>query len=145
MSPGRPAPNVIVQIAVRDVRHMEEVIDSMMPDVSTNTSMIWPPRCPGREPPAACYGKLGETRKSPIVTKSAWSDRRPHGQSPNTPIQLRRPACRQRTFSMTIRFGTVTVGVRSIYENRDWSFGIDALVYCCGRAQTAPPPELVAN
>jgi Lrp/AsnC family leucine-responsive transcriptional regulator len=34
------AESFIVQVAVRDVRHMEEVIDSMMPYVSTNTSMI---------------------------------------------------------------------------------------------------------
>jgi Lrp/AsnC family transcriptional regulator, leucine-responsive regulatory protein len=34
------AESFIVQVAVRDVRHMEEVIDSMMPYVSTNTSMV---------------------------------------------------------------------------------------------------------
>jgi Lrp/AsnC family leucine-responsive transcriptional regulator len=34
------AESFMVQVAVRDVIHMEEVIDSMMPYVSTNTSMI---------------------------------------------------------------------------------------------------------
>jgi Lrp/AsnC family transcriptional regulator, leucine-responsive regulatory protein len=34
------AESFIVQVAVRDVLHMEEVIDSMMPYVATNTSMI---------------------------------------------------------------------------------------------------------
>ena len=34
------AESFIVQIAVRDVTHMEEVIDSMMPYLATNTSMI---------------------------------------------------------------------------------------------------------
>ena len=34
------AESFMVQVAVRDVRHMEEVIDSMMPYVATNTSMI---------------------------------------------------------------------------------------------------------
>jgi Lrp/AsnC family transcriptional regulator, leucine-responsive regulatory protein len=34
------AESYIVQIAVRDVGHMETVIDSMMPYVATNTSMI---------------------------------------------------------------------------------------------------------
>jgi Lrp/AsnC family transcriptional regulator, leucine-responsive regulatory protein len=34
------AESFMVQVAVRDVTHMEEVIDSMMPYVATNTSMI---------------------------------------------------------------------------------------------------------
>lgn len=34
------AESFMVQVAVRDVAHMEEVIDSMMPYVATNTSMI---------------------------------------------------------------------------------------------------------
>jgi Lrp/AsnC family transcriptional regulator, leucine-responsive regulatory protein len=34
------AESFIVQVAVRDVTHMEEVIDSMMPYVATNTSMV---------------------------------------------------------------------------------------------------------
>ncbi|HEX3942084.1 MAG TPA: Lrp/AsnC family transcriptional regulator [Acidobacteriaceae bacterium] len=34
------AESFIVQIAVRDVRHLEEVIDAMMPYVATNTSMV---------------------------------------------------------------------------------------------------------
>ncbi|MEO6815112.1 MAG: Lrp/AsnC ligand binding domain-containing protein [Edaphobacter sp.] len=34
------AESFMVQVAVRDVSHMEEVIDSMMPYVATNTSMI---------------------------------------------------------------------------------------------------------
>lgn len=34
------AESFMAQVAVRDVRHMEEVIDRMMPYVATNTSMI---------------------------------------------------------------------------------------------------------
>ncbi len=34
------AESYIAQIAVRDVRHMEAVIDAMMPYVATNTAMI---------------------------------------------------------------------------------------------------------
>jgi Lrp/AsnC family leucine-responsive transcriptional regulator len=34
------AESFMVQVAVRDVAHMEEVIDAMMPYVATNTSMI---------------------------------------------------------------------------------------------------------
>ena len=34
------ADSFLVQVAVRDVGHMQEVIDSMMPYVSTNTSMV---------------------------------------------------------------------------------------------------------
>jgi Lrp/AsnC family leucine-responsive transcriptional regulator len=34
------AESFMVQVAVRDVGHMEEVIDAMMPYVATNTSMI---------------------------------------------------------------------------------------------------------
>jgi Lrp/AsnC family leucine-responsive transcriptional regulator len=34
------AESYIVQVAVRDTLHLEEVIDSMMPYVSTNTSLI---------------------------------------------------------------------------------------------------------
>ncbi|SFS13794.1 transcriptional regulator, AsnC family [Granulicella pectinivorans] len=34
------AESFVVQVAVRDVGHMEEVIDAMMPYVATNTSMI---------------------------------------------------------------------------------------------------------
>jgi Lrp/AsnC family leucine-responsive transcriptional regulator len=34
------AESFIAQIAVRDVTHIEEVIDSMMPYLATNTSMI---------------------------------------------------------------------------------------------------------
>jgi Lrp/AsnC family transcriptional regulator, leucine-responsive regulatory protein len=34
------AESYIVQIAVRDVGHMEAVMDSMMPHVATNTAMI---------------------------------------------------------------------------------------------------------
>jgi Lrp/AsnC family leucine-responsive transcriptional regulator len=52
------AESFIVQVAVRDVRHMEEVIDSMMPYVSTNTSMILASPVPwNRVLPAARYGK----------------------------------------------------------------------------------------
>ena len=40
MSPGHRRRVLYLQIAVRDVTHMEEVIDSMMPYLATNTSMI---------------------------------------------------------------------------------------------------------
>jgi Lrp/AsnC family transcriptional regulator, leucine-responsive regulatory protein len=51
------AESYIVQIAVRDVGHMETVIDSMMPYVATNTSMImaspvpWNPVVPASRKP----------------------------------------------------------------------------------------------
>jgi len=52
------AESFIVQVAVRDVRHMEEVIDSMMPYVSTNTSMILASPVPWNHVlPAARVGK----------------------------------------------------------------------------------------
>jgi Lrp/AsnC family transcriptional regulator, leucine-responsive regulatory protein len=59
------AESFIVQIAVRDVRHMEEVIDSMMPYVSTNTSMILASPVPWNSIlPAARYGKKPRQGKS---------------------------------------------------------------------------------
>ena len=51
------AESYIVQIAVRDVSHMEAVIDSMMPYVATNTAMImaspvpWNPILPASRKP----------------------------------------------------------------------------------------------
>jgi Lrp/AsnC family leucine-responsive transcriptional regulator len=54
-----------VQVAVRDVRHMEEVIDSMMPYVSTNTSMILASPVPWNSIlPAARYGKKPRSARS---------------------------------------------------------------------------------
>jgi Lrp/AsnC family transcriptional regulator, leucine-responsive regulatory protein len=58
------ADSFIAQIAVRDVGHMQEVIDSMMPYVSTNTSMVlaspvpWNSVLPGQR-----YGKKASARK----------------------------------------------------------------------------------
>jgi Lrp/AsnC family transcriptional regulator, leucine-responsive regulatory protein len=52
------AESFMVQVAVRDVLHMEEVIDSMMPYVATNTSMILAsPVAWNSILPAARYGK----------------------------------------------------------------------------------------
>jgi Lrp/AsnC family transcriptional regulator, leucine-responsive regulatory protein len=58
------AESFIVQVAVRDVRHMEQVIDSMMPYVSTNTSMILASPVPWNSIlPAVRYGKKPRPRK----------------------------------------------------------------------------------
>jgi Lrp/AsnC family leucine-responsive transcriptional regulator len=52
------AESFMVQVAVRDVSHMEKVIDSMMPYVATNTSMILASPVPWNSIlPAARYGK----------------------------------------------------------------------------------------
>jgi Lrp/AsnC family leucine-responsive transcriptional regulator len=54
----------MVQVAVRDVVHMEKVIDSMMPYVATNTSMILASPVPwNRILPASRYGKKPKPRK----------------------------------------------------------------------------------
>ena len=59
------AESFIVQVAVRDVRHMETVIDSMMPYVSTNTSMVLASPVPwNRVLPAVRYGKKPRPRKT---------------------------------------------------------------------------------
>jgi len=59
------AESFMVQVAVRDVQHMEEVIDSMMPYVATNTSMILASPVPSNIIlPASRYGqKLRKKRK----------------------------------------------------------------------------------
>lgn len=58
------AESYILQIAVRDVRHMETVIDSMMPYVATNTSMILASPVPWREiQPAMNPAKAGRKTK----------------------------------------------------------------------------------
>jgi Lrp/AsnC family leucine-responsive transcriptional regulator len=58
------AESFMVQVAVRDVIHMEEVIDSMMPYVSTNTSMILASPVPSNcILPAIRYGKKPRARK----------------------------------------------------------------------------------
>jgi Lrp/AsnC family transcriptional regulator, leucine-responsive regulatory protein len=58
------AQSFIVQVAVRDVGHMEEVIDSMMPYVSTNTSMVLASPVPWNSVlPAQRYAKKGKPRK----------------------------------------------------------------------------------
>lgn len=59
------AESFMVQIAVRDVRHMEELIDSMMPYVATNTSMILTSPVPWNSVlPAVRYG-AAKARKKP--------------------------------------------------------------------------------
>lgn len=56
------AESFMVQVAVRDVSHMEEVIDSMMPYVATNTSMILASPVPwSKVLPAVQHGQ--KTRK----------------------------------------------------------------------------------
>jgi Lrp/AsnC family transcriptional regulator, leucine-responsive regulatory protein len=58
------AESFMVQVAVRDVTHMEAVIDSMMPYVATNTSMILASPVPWNSIlPAVRYGKKPRTRK----------------------------------------------------------------------------------
>jgi Lrp/AsnC family transcriptional regulator, leucine-responsive regulatory protein len=58
------AESFMVQVAVRDVTHMEAVIDSMMPYVATNTSMILASPVPWNSIlPAARYGRKPRTRK----------------------------------------------------------------------------------
>lgn len=59
------AESFMVQVAVRDVRHMEEVIDSMMPYVATNTSMILTSPVPWNSIlPAVRYGKNSRAGKA---------------------------------------------------------------------------------
>lgn len=58
------AESFMVQIAVRDVRHMETLIDSMMPYVATNTSMILASPVPWNSIlPAVRYGAAKGRRK----------------------------------------------------------------------------------
>ena len=58
------AESFMVQVAVRDVAHMEEVIDSMMPYVATNTSMILASPVPwSKVLPAFRQGQKTRTRK----------------------------------------------------------------------------------
>jgi Lrp/AsnC family transcriptional regulator, leucine-responsive regulatory protein len=58
------AESFMVQIAVRDVAHMEEVIDSMMPYVATNTSMILASPVPWNSIlPAVRYGQKSRRGK----------------------------------------------------------------------------------
>jgi Lrp/AsnC family leucine-responsive transcriptional regulator len=59
------AESFMVQVAVRDVMHMEEVIDSMMPYVATNTSMILASPVPWNSVlPATRYGKKPRAHKT---------------------------------------------------------------------------------
>lgn len=59
------AESFMVQIAVQDVRHMETLIDSMMPYVATNTSMILASPVPWNSVlPAVRYG-AAKTRRKP--------------------------------------------------------------------------------
>src|SRR6201995_6082202 len=59
------AESFILQVAVRAVGHMQEVIDSMMPYVSTNTSMVLASPVPWNSVlPAVRYGKKPRQRKA---------------------------------------------------------------------------------
>jgi Lrp/AsnC family transcriptional regulator, leucine-responsive regulatory protein len=58
------AESFMVQVAVRDVSHMEEVIDSMMPYVATNTSMILASPVPWNKVlPAGRHTKIARPKK----------------------------------------------------------------------------------
>jgi Lrp/AsnC family transcriptional regulator, leucine-responsive regulatory protein len=58
------AESFMVQVAVRDVLHMEAVIDSMMPYVATNTSMILASPVPWNSIlPAVRYSEKPRPRK----------------------------------------------------------------------------------
>jgi Lrp/AsnC family transcriptional regulator, leucine-responsive regulatory protein len=58
------AESFMVQVAVRDVTHMEEVIDSMMPYVATNTSMVLASPVPWNSIlPASRYGQKPKQRR----------------------------------------------------------------------------------
>jgi Lrp/AsnC family transcriptional regulator, leucine-responsive regulatory protein len=58
------AESFVVQVAVRDVSHMEEVIDSMMPYVATNTSMILASPVPWNKVlPAGRHTKIARPKK----------------------------------------------------------------------------------
>src|SRR5665213_2763690 len=58
------AESFMVQVAVRDVAHMEEVIDAMMPYVATNTSMILASPVPWNKIlPAIRYAQKSRSRK----------------------------------------------------------------------------------
>lgn len=59
------AESFMAQIAVRDVRHLEEVIDAMMPYVATNTSMILASPVPWNS-----------------ILPSGWRKKREHKQKP---------------------------------------------------------------
>ena len=60
----------MVQVAVRDVTHMEEVIDSMMPYVATNTSMILASPVPWNSIlPAVYMGKNRQSRKNALLPR----------------------------------------------------------------------------
>lgn len=59
------AESFLVQVAVRDVHHMQQVIDSMMPYVATNTSMILASPVPWNSIlPASRYGRRPRARKN---------------------------------------------------------------------------------
>lgn len=59
------AESFMVQVAVRDVAHMEAVIDSMMPYVATNTSMILASPVPWNKVlPAARHNKKIRSQQS---------------------------------------------------------------------------------
>lgn len=57
------AESYIVQIAVQDTQHMERVIDSMMPYVSTNTSLILASPVPWKPLVPKCQGDVPTEKK----------------------------------------------------------------------------------
>lgn len=57
------AASFIVQVAVRDVAHMEQVIDAMMPYVSTNTSMVLASPVPSNSVLPATAGEKPRPRR----------------------------------------------------------------------------------
>lgn len=65
------AESFLVQVAARDMQHIQEVIDSMMPYVATNTAMVLASPVPWRvvEPPAPQTTR----RAAPRATRRAKS------------------------------------------------------------------------
>lgn len=59
------AESFMTQIAVRDVRHLEEVIDAMMPYVATNTSMILASPVPWNSILPSSWREKGERKRNP--------------------------------------------------------------------------------
>ncbi|MEO6910355.1 MAG: Lrp/AsnC family transcriptional regulator [Edaphobacter sp.] len=65
------AESFMVQVAVREVKHMEAVIDSMMPYVATNTSMIMGSPVPWNKIlPAVCHSQ----RARPQRPSKGWAE-----------------------------------------------------------------------
>ena len=72
------AESYLVQVAVRDMLHLESVIDSMMPYVATNTAMILASPVPWNSVlPASRYPAKGKPKKSAPTAAKSHAPRRP--------------------------------------------------------------------